>query len=30
LLAAYSPLVMAGLVALQGVRVSVAVWFILI
>src|SRR5947207_2940030 len=29
-LAAYSPLFMAGLVALQGVRVSVAMWVILI
>jgi Nuclease-related domain len=29
-LAAYSPLVMAGFVALQGVRVSVVVWIILI
>jgi hypothetical protein len=29
-LAAYSPLVMAGLVALQGVRVSVAMWVVLI
>ena len=29
-LAAYSPLVMAGLVALQGVRLSVAMWAILI